>query len=188
MRLEPTPRSEQTVRVSARLITSSTILHLSTEELEHAINQEQIENPALDITEQRVCLFCGTRIYGNVCTACGCFALQEQFTQPLPPEPETSPLYEQSTEPWTAQQQQIPYDMDNYGFMEIDGDDAYDPMARIPTNETLSEMLLQHLEALISPDDALIAEQLVGNLNERGYLEISTQQIAEHLEVPLERV
>ncbi|MBV9711333.1 MAG: RNA polymerase factor sigma-54, partial [Ktedonobacteraceae bacterium] len=102
--------------------------------------------------------------------------------------PETSPLYEQSTEPWTAQQQQLPYDMDNYGFMEIDGDDAYDPMARIPTNETLSEMLLQHLEALISPDDALIAEQLVGNLNERGYLEISTQQIAEHLEVPLERV
>ena len=187
MRLEPTPRSEQTLRVSARLITSSTILHLSAEELEHAINQEQVENPALDITEQRVCLFCGTRIYGNICTACGCFALQEQFTQPLPPEPETSPLYEQSTEPWAAQQQ-IPYDMDNYGFMEIDGDDAYDPMARIPTNETLSEMLLQHLEALISPDDALIAEQLVGNLNERGYLEISTQQIAEHLEVSLERV
>jgi RNA polymerase sigma-54 factor len=80
--------------------------------------------------------------------------------------------------------------MDNYDFieMEIDGDDAYDPVARIPTNETLSEMLLQHLEALIPPDDALIAEQLVGNLNERGYLEISTQQIAEHLEVPLERV
>jgi RNA polymerase sigma-54 factor len=78
--------------------------------------------------------------------------------------------------------------MDNYGFMEIDGDDAYDPMARIPTNESLSEMLLQHLEALIPPDDALIAEQLVGNLNERGYLEISTQQIAELLQVPLERV
>ncbi len=187
MRLEPTPRPEQTLRVSARLITSSTILHLSADELEHAINQEQMENPALDITEQRICLFCGTRIYGNVCTACGYFSPQEQFTQPLPPEPEPSPLYELSSEPWTVQQQ-APYDIDNYGFIEIDGDDAYDPMARIATNETLSEMLLQHLEALIPPDDALIAEQLVGNLNERGYLEISTQQIAEHLEVPLERV
>ncbi len=45
MRLEPTPRPEQTLRVSARLITSSTILHLSADELEHAINQEQMENP-----------------------------------------------------------------------------------------------------------------------------------------------
>jgi RNA polymerase sigma-54 factor len=187
MRLEPTPRPEQTLRVNARLITSSTILHLSADELEHAINQEQIENPALDITEQRICLFCGTRIYGNVCTACGYFSPQEQFTQPLPPEPETAPLYEQSAEPW-ASQQQTTYDTDNYGFMEIDSDDAYDPIAHIPDSETLSEMLLQHLEALIPPDDALIAEQLVGNLNERGYLEVSTQQIAEHLKVPLERV
>jgi RNA polymerase sigma-54 factor len=187
MRLEPTPRPEQTLRVSPRLITSSTILHLSADELEHAINQEQLENPALDITEQRICLFCGTRIYGNVCTACGYFAPHEQFTQPLPSEPETSPLYEPGADTW-ASQLQTPYDMDNYGFMEIDGDDAYDPMARIPTNESLSEMLLQHLEALIPPDDALIAEQLVGNLNERGYLEISIQQIAEHLQVPLERV
>ncbi len=187
MRLEPTPRPEQTLRVSARLITSSTILHLSADELEHAINQEQMENPALDITEQRICLFCGTRIYGNVCTACGYFSPQEQFTQPLPPEPETSPLYEPGTEPWISQQQ-APYDVDTYDFLEADGDDAYDPMTRLPTYETLSETLLQHLEALIPPDDALIAEQLVGNLNEHGYLEISTQQIAEHLEVPLERV
>ncbi len=187
MRLEPTPRPEQTLRVSARLITSSTILHLSADELEHAINQEQIENPSLDITEQRVCLFCGNRIYSNVCTACGYFAPQEHFTQPLVPEHEATPLYEQNNDAW-ASQPQAPYDMDNYGFVEIDGDDAYDPMARIPTHETLSETLLQHLEALIPPDDALIAEQLVGNLNERGYLEISTQQIAEHLNVPHERV
>ena len=187
MRLEPTPRPEQTLRVSARLITSSTILHLSADELERAINQEQMENPALDITEQRVCLFCGNRIYSNICTACGYFVPHEQFTQPLSPEHEPSPSYEQSGDSESSQQQTL-YDIDNYGFVEIDGDDAYDPMARIPTHETLSEMLLQHLEALIPPDDALIAEQLVGNLNERGYLEISTQQIAEHLGVPLERV
>lgn len=187
MRLEPTPRPEQTVRVSARLITSSTILHLSADELEHAIDQEQMDNPALDIIEQRICLFCGTRIYSNVCTTCGYFIAHERFTQPLPPEPETAPLYESSSDIWTTHAQ-IPYDMDNYGFIEIEGDETYDPMARIPTNESLSEMLLRHLETLISPDDAPIAEQLVGNLNERGYLEISTQQIAEHLQVPLERV
>ncbi|HET8845221.1 MAG TPA: RNA polymerase factor sigma-54, partial [Ktedonobacteraceae bacterium] len=67
-------------------------------------------------------------------------------------------------------------------------DEEFDPLARIPTGQTLAEILLQQLEALISPDDAQIAEQLVGNLNERGYLEISIQEIAEHMEVSLERV
>lgn len=59
MRLEPTPKPDHTLRVSARLVTSSTILHLSADELEHAVVQEQIENPALEVREQRVCLFCG---------------------------------------------------------------------------------------------------------------------------------
>ncbi len=71
-----------------------------------------------------------------------------------------------------------------------DGDDAedFDPVASIPHSETLAEALLQQLEALISPDDALIAEQLVGNLNEHGYLEISVSEIAEHLQIEVEFV
>src|SRR5205085_12383945 len=73
MRLEPTPRPDQTLRVSARLITSSNILHLSSDELERAVSQEQMENPALEVTEQRVCLFCGSPLYGQACTACGPF-------------------------------------------------------------------------------------------------------------------
>ena len=84
-------------------------------------------------------------------------------------------------------QQQL-YDSDNYGFVEIDRDDEYDPLASIPLGETLAEVLLQQLETLISPEDGLIAEQLVGNLNERGYLEISTDEIATYLQVPLQRV
>src|SRR5438270_9949694 len=79
MRLEPTPRPEQTLRVSARLITASTILHLSSDELELAVTQEQMENPALEVSEQRVCLFCGSFMHGESCTSCGQFA---QLTQP----------------------------------------------------------------------------------------------------------
>src|SRR5207302_4882095 len=74
MRLEPTPRPDQTLRVSARLVTSSAILHLSSDELEQAVTQEQIENPALEVREQRVCLFCGSPMQGSVCTSCGTFA------------------------------------------------------------------------------------------------------------------
>src|SRR5258708_26321942 len=74
MRLEPSPRPDHALRVSARLITSSTILHLSSDELEHAVTQEQIDNPALEVREQRVCLFCGSLIQGTQCRSCGSFA------------------------------------------------------------------------------------------------------------------
>ena len=177
----PIARPEQTLRVSARLITASNILHLSSDELERAITQEQIDNPAIEVTEQRVCLTCGTPLYGATCVACG------QTAQQTSKLSETIASYE-STEPQWAYQQQTFYDIDNYGFAEVDSDDGYDPLAHLPTRETLAETLLQQLEALVPPDDALIAEQLVGNLNERGYLDISTQDIAEHLEVPVERV
>ena len=184
MKLEPSQRQQQALRVSARLITSSTILHLSADELEHAVNQEQMENPALEVDEQRVCLFCGTRMYGQTCTACG------NFAQPAQPEQTVGEMtinYDIPTEAlWDSTQQS--YDFDNYGFVEIDRDDEFDLLASIPTGETLAEVLLRQLEALIASGDEPIAEQLVGNLNERGYLEISTEEIADYLQVPLARV
>src|SRR6266516_178349 len=72
------PGTEQVLRVSAKLITSSTILQLSLEELERAVNQEQMDNLALKVNEQRVCQFCGTHLYGQTCTNCGHVA---QLTQ-----------------------------------------------------------------------------------------------------------
>ena len=181
MRLEPSQRPEHSLRVSAKLVTSSTILHLSADELERAVNQEQMENPALEVNEQRVCLFCGTRLYGQACTACG------NFSQPTHALSEVTINYEIPADPsWNASQQL--YDFDNYGFVEIDRDDEFDPLESIPTGESLSEILLRQLEALVSPGDEPIAEQLVGNLNERGYLEISIAEIADHLHVPVERV
>jgi RNA polymerase sigma-54 factor len=187
MRLEQTPRPEQTLRVSARLITSSTILHLSSDELERAVNQEQIENPALEVAEQKICLFCGTHIYGQTCTACGQAA---GTAQPLTQLTQASHFEPGAEYSWADYYQgsSTYYDIDNYGFAEIDNDDASDPLARIPTGETLAEALLQQLETLIPPEDAPIAEQLVGNLNERGYLEISVEEIAAYLQVTVERV
>ncbi len=184
MRLEHTPRPEQTLRVNARLITSSTILHFAGDELERAVSQEEIENPALEVSEQRICLFCGTRLYGQTCMQCGHHA---EPTQPLSGLSESSINYDISLITLSQAQQSL-YDSDNYGFAAIDSDDAFDPLASIPMSETLAEVLLRQLESLISPDDGLIAEQLVGNLNERGYLEIGTDEIAAYLEVPQEHV
>src|SRR5579859_200050 len=138
MQLEPRQRPDQVLRVTAKLITSSTILHLSSDELERAVNQEQMENPALEVDEQRVCHFCGTRLYGQTCSACGHFA--------QPTTNETPINYEISLDPLWSTHQQF-YDFDNYGFAEIDRDDEYDMLASIPTGETLIEILLRQLEA-----------------------------------------
>jgi RNA polymerase sigma-54 factor len=183
MRLEPTPKPDHALRVSAKLITSSTILHLSSDELEQAVTQEQIENPALDVREQRICLFCGALVQGKQCASCGNFARPSEATFT-----EEENLTESLGTQWGEDRL---YDSDGYawnGGESSDEDEEFDPLARIPMGQTLAEVLLQQLEALISPDDAPIAEQLVGNLNERGYLEISLPEIASHLEVPLERV
>lgn len=184
MRLEPIPRPDHVLRVSAKLITSSTILHLSADELERAINQEQIENPALEVVASRICLLCGAPLNGQTCTACG------HFAQPALTINEPSLNYESSAEDdqqhfFEIREMREIYD---YSATDADDDDEFDPLASIPTGETLAEVLLQQLEALITPDDAPIAEQLVGNLNERGYLEMSVSEIAEQLQVPSERV
>ena len=181
MRLEQTPRQDQTLRVTARLVTSSTILHLSADEMERTINLEQTENPALEVKEQRICLFCSTAIYGQSCTVCG------RLTPNTPPSAALA-TYSDASTPVQWEQQQTCFDIDNYSFTEADSDDSFDPLALIATRESLTEDLLQQLEALITPDDAAIAEQLVGNLNERGYLEVSAHEIAELIEVPLARV
>src|SRR5260370_33406157 len=80
------------------------------------------------------------------------------------------------------------YNTDDYSLVEAEDDEEFDPLARLPMGQTLAEVLLQQLEALIPADDAPIAEQLVGNLNERGYLEISVQEITEHWAGPVRRV
>ncbi|GCE49109.1 RNA polymerase RpoN-/SigL-like sigma 54 subunit [Thermosporothrix hazakensis] len=182
MRLEPTPRPEQVVRVSARLITSSTILHLSSDELERAVHQEQTDNPALDVVEQKICLFCGSSLYGQICSNCGHFAASSRLTA------EQLASLRNPAEPYWLAEQQTLSDIDNYGFITTDSDDEYDPLAHIPTIDSLQETLYRQLEALVPPADTPIAEQLVGNLNERGYLECSVEEIATLLNVPTERV
>jgi len=180
MRLEPTPRPDHALRVSARLITASTILHLSSDELERAVAQEQMENPALDVSEKRVCLFCGSPLQGPFCANCGHF---EQPTQPGFSTGETQ--QDEHEQQWSEYHT---YDIYDYRFNENDDEDEFDPLAHIAVDQTLADTLLQQLHTLIAPEDAPIAEQLVGNLNEHGYLEISAEEIAGYLQIPIERV
>lgn len=185
MRLEQTPRPDHALKVSARLVTSSNILHLSADELEQVVNQEQTENPALEVIESRVCLFCGTPICGQVCAACGLFSHQTQqvSTQTEPPANDHDTMLDDAAQGYA---QQVFYDIDN--SVDTENDESDDPIMRIPTGETLEEALHHQLLAIISPADADIAEQLVGNLNERGFLDVTPEEIASYLQISPERV
>jgi RNA polymerase sigma-54 factor len=186
MRLDPTPRPEQALRVSARLITASNILHLSSDELERAVAQEQVENPALEVIEQRICLFCGSPLRGPACASCGAAA---QETRAVFSTGETAQADETAAEqPEQGWSDYAAYDTYDYVAGESDDEEESDPMARLPMDQTLAETLLQQLESLVEPEDLPIAEQLVGNLNEHGYLEIGVGEIAAYLNIRLARV
>src|SRR5258706_14770702 len=99
MQLEPRPRHEYAQRVTAKLITTSNILHFSAAELERAVSQEQIENPTLEVREQRICLFCGSQLYGQNCAVCGHFAQNTMRAN------ETPRNYDSSSDPiWNMRQ------------------------------------------------------------------------------------
>src|SRR5258708_35924184 len=125
-----------------------------------------MENPALEIIEQRSCLFCGAPLHGQSCTSCGYSA---QLTQPAFTTNEIT-----NDERFTEQQwSDYPhYDLDNYGSAEPEHDGEFVHLLRIPRGQTLADVLLQQLAGIDSAGHDSIAEQLVGNLNEPAYLEL----------------
>jgi RNA polymerase sigma-54 factor len=183
MRLEPTAKPDHVLRVNSRLITASTILHFTSDELERAISQEQLENPAFEVIERQICLFCGASLQGQTCISCGFSGFSAQVTQVAFDTHKTIPDESISEQQWNEY-----FHLNTYDNGQIEDDEELDPMVSIPTGQTLAEVLLEQLETLVAPEDKPIAEQLVGNIDERGYLEASVEEIAKQLAVQVERV
>jgi DNA-directed RNA polymerase specialized sigma54-like protein len=62
--------AQQTQKVSARLVATSYILELSSQELQHAIAAELKDNPALELIDVATCQVCGTEMHGSICPVC----------------------------------------------------------------------------------------------------------------------
>jgi RNA polymerase sigma-54 factor len=56
-------------------------------------------------------------------------------------------------------------------------EDEFDPMTQVADEMSLSEHLLIELQALLTAEDLPIAEYLVGNLDERGWLTASVDEV-----------
>src|SRR5689334_3871071 len=118
-------------RVSARLVAANSILALSSLDLQHKIEEELADNPALERVDVAVCSVCGSELHGSICPVC----IQRQ----------KGADFEVSREEW--------FDREYISGGLYSNEDDTDPMLRVATEQTLGERLLNELAALVAPAD-----------------------------------
>jgi len=162
MRLLP----QQQMKVTPKQIAANYILQLSSLELQDAINQELEENPALDLDEVQVCPLCGNPLTGRICLTCfgtGKLSGAQQY---------------QDTEP-----------LEGTSLMQRDDDDEeFDPIVRAEAEQTLAEYLSWNVRVQVPQRLHHVAEYLIGNLNDNGYLESTVEDAAAATKVSVAEV
>ncbi len=154
------PQQTTSMKASPALIALNNMLVLSTVELQHLIQQELEENPALemlDVEPEDLCERCGRPMNGGVCIRC-------------------------------AQEDQRLAEADRSDYSVGGDDDEFDPLLLVATPASLVELLLRDLRAVLPAEDFFIAEYLVGCLDEQGFLDATTGDIAATLTIAEERV
>ena len=68
------------------------------------------------------------------------------------------------------------------------GEEEFDPLTQVASEETLGERLMADLGAILAPEDMPIAEYLVQSLDDKGYLSTSIDEAAYELDVDERRV
>lgn len=155
-------QQQMTLRISPRLIAANHMLELSSMELQEALQQEMEDNPALELSEYLNCPQCGTLMVDNVCHVC---ARAQNTTGPEPATFDWSEAYMESGT-WNS-------------LGNRDRDEEFDPLSLVAAPMTLSERLLTELTQLLSsPGQERIAEYLIGNLDDKGFLQCSISEAA----------
>jgi RNA polymerase sigma-54 factor len=167
------------MKVSPRLVAMNHVLELSSMELQELINAELGENPALEMVDKPTCPRCGAALEGPVCQHC----LQAQRR-----------AAEEAAESADGDERGVVRDRDDYYYEEgpslsrRDPDEDFDPVVHVAAEMPLPERLLRELGAVLPIERMPIAEFLVGNLDERGFLECTVEDAARILEVDRDEV
>ena len=160
MRLVP----QLQLKVTPRQIAANYILQLSSIELQGVIDQELQENPALDLEETPTCPLCGGELSGRVCLRCfGTGVKGGQTPYTMDDEPLEGP------------------DL----MLRDEDDEEFDPIARAEAEMTLGEYLSWYIRVLLPKRLRGVAEQIVGDLNEAGYLVEDLESVAREAGVTL---
>jgi RNA polymerase sigma-54 factor len=160
---------QKSMRISPRLVAANHILELSSQELQQAIATELHDNPALELVDVPSCRVCGTEMHGSICP--NCIQRQKSTNQSSPPEGD-GPSYDDGVD----------------GRGTGSDDEAFDPLTRVASEETLAEKLMSDIGAVLAGQDMLIAEYLIGSLDDKGYLTSKVEDVAYELATDVDHV
>ncbi|MEA2575502.1 MAG: polymerase sigma-54 factor, partial [Chloroflexia bacterium] len=168
---------EQSARVSPTLIAVNHVLALSSQELQNLIKQEAEENPAFDIVEHHTCTICGEVLKNGVCLNC----IRNTSATSTPQASNPDDFGYGST---TYRDEEI----DNPSYSPMGDDEEFDPVSLVAAEPTMRERLMLDLRSALPPNEFDIAEYILGNLDDKGFLAVSVDTLAEELNAPMEQV
>ena len=162
--------------LNPKMIAFYELLQQPNVELEQAIETELQDNPALEVSAERVCPACGSTMLSAQCRECGYKLTKEDEDAFESGELGKEKILDLAVE--AAPMEKATYNGDEDGF---------DVMARLTATETLAE----HLRWLWrmscnNPGTLEIGEQLIGCINDDGYLDTDLETLSEGLGIPLE--
>ena len=143
-------------------------------ELEQAIESELQDNPALEVSAERLCPACGANMMAAVCRECGYkitkddedaadLAREKILDLAIEASPMEKPVYNGE-------------------------DDGFDVMARLTATETLAEHLKWQWGMTASSENRALGDQLIGCINDDGYLDTDLETLSEGLDIPLQKI
>ncbi len=140
-------------------------------ELEQAIESELQDNPALEVTAERLCPACGAHMMAASCRECGYKITKEDEDAA---EAAREKVLDLAIE--ASPMEKPVYNGD---------DDGFDVMARLTATETLTEHLKWQWGMSCSKEHRALGDQMIGCINDDGYLDTDLETLAEGLDVPL---
>ncbi len=207
LRQENQQRQVQAQKLAPHLIQANTLLQCSTLELQQIIEQEQQENPALDVLDEgrdvpaeAGCRLCpGSRI--GACAHCpfsrSSSASETAFVglntiedSDAGPSLADSQAIAAARGEETAEEERLSARAENefgqYSGEEGSGDGGeFDPLILARAQTTLGDEILLYLRATAeNPAEVLVAEYLVDSLDSRGYLQIDIDEACAVLRIP----
>lgn len=172
MFLQPEQRQVISQRIDPKIIMANNILQLSAMELNQTIENELVDNPALETVEEFVC-------EGNCLDPSTCPYCMNRLAKTADPEPRLDGL--------DTADQEADYEP-FFGYLTPDPEEDFDPVSNLEAEMTLQEHLRGLLRAAVSAEDYWIGEYIINSLTESGWLDGTPEGIAQELGVPLETV
>jgi RNA polymerase sigma-54 factor len=165
--LQQEQRTVISQRIDPKIILANTLLQLSTMELVQSIENELMENPALETADEAGCE--GNCIDPNACPYCSIRLAAQRAAQR---DHEFLDSGDRDTE--------------TDEFFVPDNNEAsedYDPVGNLQAETTLEQHLTTLLHAAVPSEDYAIGEYIINSLDEKGWLNEAPETIAEELKV-----